>query len=92
MEPAKNRVTTYQPNFCALKKDGAQADFLYVTSVLNEYKSESRMAWRQCLEAYVKTCVELPLVWILVGVVTKKVRSFLTDVRKGSARSAMRCG
>jgi hypothetical protein len=46
-EPAKECVTTHLPNLIALKKDGAQADCLYVPVfvMFNKDTKTSRRAW-----------------------------------------------
>jgi|GraSoi_2013_80cm_1033760.scaffolds.fasta_scaffold01182_2 hypothetical protein len=84
LESAKECVTTHLPNGLALKMDGAQACYSYLTVnfVLNNWRVGRREGQSSKLRKWFR--VERPSVQILVVVANIQVRTLKTEVEKGS--------
>ena len=89
MEPAKECVTTHLPNELALKMDGAQALYPYLTVGVEVTRRRVGRRGGRVKKPWQRCWVERPLVQILVVVANIQVRTLKTEVEKGSVVTAV---
>src|SRR6204780_2180363 len=88
-EPAKECVTTHLPNELALKMDGAQALYPYLTVGVEVTRRRVGRRGGRVKKPWQRCWVERPLVQILVVVANIQVRTLKTEVEKGSVVTAV---